>query len=374
MTINTYNSNFALNDDLIFKLKSAETESINKNLDKQMNMLNNNKKIQNGFDALFNNLDKLISEKVSDFSASFTGNNMSISSNDNIREGSYMFDVKSLYKEDVYESKSFGNIHELYGEENITVGSATFSTSGMNVSEVIDKLNSLGVDASFQKTSSNENKIIVKGTIESDMVQKQEASKLEINIDGVDYSFDSNDFEFNGINISVYDTGKSSLNIKNDGEGTKEKLNSIIDKYNELIGYINDTMINNDEYRDSSVYRNIATELKNSFFENGLFELGFSLDKNGKITGADISTEKSNEFISNLESKLTNLKENLNIHNDFTDKRKSEIETTMSRNLENIDKRYADMKNQFISYNQLISRMELNFASLRQMIELSYQK
>lgn len=370
MTINTYTSNFSLNDELISKLKTAETSSINSRLSSQLKELDSQKTIQSSFFSLFNNLTSLLKDEVSDLSATTTGKSISFSADNKVKEGSYIFNVSSLYKEDVFESKNFSSKYNLYGNETIKVGNESFSTEGMTVEGVIEKLNSLGVDASFQRINSSENKIVIKGNIESSMEQKQFASPLKVNIDGIDYEFDSNNFEFNGIKASVNDTGLSTLNIKNDGTGTKEKLDVFIGKYNELVSYANDTIIYNTEYSDKGSIREAMNQMKNLFFENGMFELGFSMDKDGKITTSEILTEKAKEFMSNFEMKILELKGGLDKYVESFNSKKNSIQSLIQKNLENLDKKYGDMKNQFLAYNQIISQMELNFSSLKQLIEL----
>lgn len=370
MTINTYASNFSLNDDLIQKLKTAETSNINKRLSNQLENLDKNKNIQSSFYSLFNNLYSLLKEEVYDYSATSTGKNISFSSDKNLKEGSYIFNVSSLYKENVFESSSFQSKYNLYGDETIKVGENSFSTNGMTVEDVINKLNELGVDATFQKINNTENKIVVKGNIESEMTQKQEASPLKVNIDGIDYEFDSNEFEFNNIKVSVNDIGSSLLNIKKDGAGTKEKLDVVINKYNELVSFTNDTIIYNPEFSDKSTIREMMSQLKNEFFKNGMFELGFSMDKEGKINTADISIEKATDFLSKLEMQMFDNKVNLDKYVENFNSNRNKLENEIKDNLEKIDKKYSDMKNQFIAYNQIISAMELNFSSLKQIMEL----
>lgn len=83
--------------------------------------------------------------------------------------------------------------------------------------------------------------------------------------------------------------------------------------------------------------------------------------------------EKATEIMEKISSKIDDLKPNIIATKDKYSLKKDEINKLMETNLKNLDGRYQQMSNQFLNYNQIISSMELNFSSLKNLISLQYK-
>ncbi len=372
MTINTYTSNFQLNDTLINKLKTSESETINKSLSENLNKLNTISSIQDTFSSLVGNFSDFLKIEPNDYSADIQGG-LKIKKSENPQEGSYQINIESLYKEDVFQSQKYDK-NALYGDGEINVNNQSFSTTGKTVEEVVKDLQNAGINANFDMVSESQGRIVIKGNIETqDFEQKQVGSNLKLNIDGVDYEFQSNTFKFRDMEIQATKVGDAKLEIKKDSIETQDKLSTMVDKYNDLVSYVNDTMLYNDKFTDKSSIKDFLTDLKSVFFTEKAFENGFSLDEKGKISIENVSPEKATEIMEKISSKIDDLKPNIIATKDKYSLKKDEINKLMETNLKNLDGRYQQMSNQFLNYNQIISSMELNFSSLKNLISLQYK-
>lgn len=372
MTVNTYTSNFQLNDSLIQKLKTAESETINKSLSENLNKINTLSSIQDTFSSLVGNFSDFLKFKPNDYSADIQGG-INIKKSENPQEGSYQINIESLYKENVFQSEKY-NKNSLYGDGEINVNNQSFITTGKTVEEVVKDLQNAGINANFDMVSESQGRIIIKGNVQTESFEQvQEGSNLKLTIDGVNYEFQSNTFKFRDMEIQATKIGDAKLEVKKDSLETQDKLLSMVDKYNDLISYANDTMLYNDKFTDKSSVKNFLNELKTTFFDSNAFQNGFNLDEHGKISVENVSSEKATEIIEKLSSKIEELKPSITSVKEMYYARKDEISKLMEANLKNLDLRYQQMSNQFLNYNQIISSMELNFSSLKNLISLQYK-
>lgn len=375
-----------LNNDLIEKLKKSEVNSINKNLLKDIEKINESKIITEQFLNKINKILSLSEEKTINYSANLSGNNISfdIENELNIKEGFYTFNVSSIAKREVYQSSEFLDEKNFFGNEILTIKGTNINTTGKTFKEINEEINSIeGIISNIENISSNSKRIVIKSefpgednslTINSFYLTKiQNASNLNLNIDGIEYNLNKNTFIYNGLNVSINNTGISTLNIIKDNSQETNKFNNLISEYNNLNSYFNDTILYNDKFKgDKIVFKETMKGFKDIFFNNELFNLGAILDKNGDISTNEIPLINVNNVIKdifNLTKELNDEKGTIKKYKDYQNLEKNNIEIEIEKNLNNLNKKYEELSSYFISYTKLINSFELNFNSLKQLIE-----
>lgn len=214
-----------LNNDLIEKLKKSEVNSINKNLLKDIEKINESKIITEQF---FNKINKILSlseEKTINYSANLSGNNVSfdIENELNIKEGFYTFNVSSIAKREVYQSSEFLDENDFFGNELLTIKGMNINTAGKTFKELNEEINSIeGIISNIENISSNSKRLVIKSELPGEdnslninsiyLTKIQNASNLNLNIDGIEYN----------------------LNIETEIE---KNLNNLDKKYKELSSY-----------------------------------------------------------------------------------------------------------------------------------------
>jgi hypothetical protein len=376
-----------LNNDLIEKLKNAEINLNNKYLNQNLEKLNESKIITEQFFNQINKIRTLSNEKTINYSANTTGNNIVINIEDEtkIKEGYYSFNVYSIAKREVYQSIEFSDENNLIGNEILNIKGIEINTTGKTFKEISSEINSIeGVISNIENVSNNSKRIIIKSELPGEenalninnllLTKTQSASNLNINVEGINFNLNNNNLIYNGLKISISDTGISSINIIKDNSQEKEKFNNLISEYNNLVSYFNNTILYNEKFKgDKTIFNETIKNIKDIFFNNELFSLGASLDKTGNISTNEIPLESMNKFNKDIKILLTELTEekgSINKYKNSQNLEKNNIEKEIEKNLNNLNKKYEELASYFISYTKLISSFELNFSSLKQLIEL----
>ena len=145
-----------------------------------------------------------------------------------------------------------------------------------------------------------------------------EGTKASVTVNGVDFEKESNEFQINGVNIKlkgVLGTGeKLYLDVKGDTEKSIEVIQSFVDKYNEVVGEIEENMkvetsggkvTNKGVLAGDTTARNLLYSLRNTMTApisgantgfNSLAMIGITAEENlsAKLT---IDTEKLKEVM-----------------------------------------------------------------------------
>lgn len=385
--LNTYNTSFSLNNDLIEKLKTAELNSLNSPINSTISKINSSLDLTNQFKTKLNELLNLTKTEISNFTASTSNSNILFDAPNEelLKEGTYSFEVFSLAKKDVYSSNTlFKSLNDLFGDTNISIKGNNIDTTGKTVNEVLTELNSIeGVNANFENVSTTDSKLVIKSVLSgtdnslninsTEFSNVQSATNLKINIEGVEHQYNENNISYEGLTINVMKEGQTNLYLKEDTTNAKLKFDNIISKYNELSSFANDSILfNNNFSANKSAIKETMKTLKDTFFSNNLFQQGLELDKNGLISlKTELPNNTINSFINDMNNKLKDITSSTGNLNSFITKEENDLKNKndlMQTNINNLDKKYKTLSEQFSAYNSLISSFEANFSSLKQMI------
>ncbi len=244
----------------------------------------------------------------------------------------------------------------------------------------------------------------------STMVQKAQNAKFKYN--GVEISRSTNQVKdlIPGITIKLKDTGKTSVDIKQNTEQIVENVEKFVNKYNELVknlatvtGFdakkkVKGTFQGNSEM--NAVFRDIKNSLVTT---NGVMsDFGIELNRYGEITfdKAKLETKVKTDFDSvkeffqgTQEDKEKGIKGSIGMFSSVTNTLDSitsnkrgglfkSIETDLKegnkrlqKNLmssqKSLDSKYDIMMKQFAAYDAMIAKMNASFASMKMMIQQS---
>ncbi|QKF82080.1 flagellar filament capping protein FliD [Halarcobacter ebronensis] len=334
-----------LNDELIEKLKTAETtayvDPIDDSIEKKEAELTASEKIADkiaelltvveGFDLYTS--DTNVFDQVT---ASTTGTSASFDATDtsNLNPGTIVVNVTQLATKDVYQSSLISDPTSYIGagKLTITVGedSYTFDTTDeMTYEDLVTNLNyTSALDASLEKVSDNSYRLVIKSS-ESGLENAVTISQTDIDlgfgadeshiqtsqnfigtIDGISYNMSSNKITMNnGLIITAVDEGKSSISISNDDSYITEQISKMATVYNELVDLVSSSTTADDDgnvlISDSSAIKSILSDIKNMFFdsygledEENIFVYGISFDTSGymQIDASELAEAVTNNY------------------------------------------------------------------------------
>ncbi|RXJ70202.1 flagellar hook protein FliD [Halarcobacter ebronensis] len=331
-----------LSDELIEKLKTAETtayvDPIDKDIEEQEaaidaageieDKISELLKIIEGFDLYTTdtNVFDQVTASTSGTSASFDATDTS-----NLKPGTIDVEVTQLAKKDVYQSSEITDITSEIGSGTlkITVGSEEyeFNTDGLTYEDLVTQLNyNVNLDASLEQVGDNSYRMVIKsansglsnsisisqtsidlGFGEAD-AHVQSAQNFVGTIDGISYNMSSNKITMaNGLIITAVEEGDSSISITNDDSYISEQIAQMAIVYNELIDLVDKYTTANDDgdivISDSSALKSIIGDVKSMFYgsygledEENIFVYGISFDKNGHM---EIDTSELAEAVTN---------------------------------------------------------------------------
>ena len=428
-----------LSSDIIDKLKSADNSSTVKPIQRKQE--ENNLKIQ-GLRTIKSALSSLAdaASSLSDISlynntkATSSSDDVSITTNSNVKEQSFNIKVESLATRSIKQSyKHFSSKDELVGAGTMGLG-----IDGKNYSidisdtdtlqDVADKINSQTegkIEASILNVGGDKPyKLILKSTgtgakneitddgngINFQNVAGGEAKDAEFRVDGVLIKRDSNKIDdlIEGATITLNKVGTSNIEIKKDSDKIKEKLNDFVDKYNSLNSLIgNLTNYDADKkvgavLQGNSEIRDIKNRLRDifdtTFSSDGKMarDFGFDIDKSGKLK---FDSSKYDEI---AKSSPDSIKDFFTIKDgnpglfkkfdkelfDLNTKRSGPLKAlqtsledksrTLSESLDKakkrLDAKYKIMEKQFASYDLLIGKIKNSSDYLTQMIDAQNSK
>ena len=229
------------------------------------------------------------------------------------------------------------------------------------------------------------------------------AQNMNASIDGIDYDLSSNKVTMqNGLIIKMVEKGTSSITMERDDSSVIDAINSVADKYNDLVDLVNSYILGDEEnpalISDSSTLKTMMSDIKNVFFssyglenEENMFKYGISFDSSGymQIDDSELSTALTDNYddlkelfigYAQKEGIGTRLKtyldslDSLNggllsTYADKLDTRLSALTTDYDEASAKLDDKYDQMASQFASYTVLITQMENSFASLKSIID-----
>lgn len=125
--------------------------------------------------------------------------------------------------------------------------------------------------------------------------------------DATGLSKSSNTFSINGINITAKDTGTSTIAVDTDVDAAYEKISSFVNKYNDLIGKINEEL-SEDVYRN---YQPLSSEEKESLTEDEV-KLWEEKAKSGQLKNDSILTRMITNVRGDLYQSVSGLSSTMN--------------------------------------------------------------
>jgi flagellar hook-associated protein 2 len=116
-----------------------------------------------------------------------------------------------------------------------------------------------------------------------DQANEEPPKNAIFTIDGLTTERTSNTFTINGVTYSLKSAGTATISVEDNTEASFEKIKEFVDKYNEIIGKINDKL-QEDRYRD---YRPLTDEQRKEMSESQI-ELWEEKAKSGLLKGDSI--------------------------------------------------------------------------------------
>jgi len=439
----------SLNGDIINKIRAAEEKAV---LDPIIDDIDNIQKESEKMAELKAKVNEL-REAIKKFdlfsssnnafeqiSATTTGTSAIFDASDvgGLKEGIYNVNVTKLSQKDIWQSDGYTKTEAdaaltISGSLNITgAGGATLDiaeVNGMTLQEIANKINTSTIaTASVEQTGDDQYKLVIKSTepgvanaltitgtseLATDYNDATDtdgdgnpdnhplaAQNLEMTVDGINYNVSSSNVTIdNNLKITATELGSSTLSITKDDSAIAPLLEKVVEKYNEVAGFITSELYDTDSpIEDKSTIRNLLSNLKNMFFgeygtnDTTVIEFGLEFDKNGLLSlDTDVLGKALTDdydkvkdfFLGAAEDKGfgTTLKEYLDDINAYNGlftiydnnilSRKESLEKDKEETLERLDSKYSTMAAQFVQYGAIISQLESSFGGLKMMIEQS---
>ncbi len=444
-----------LTGDIIDKLKAADRakkvapfEKKLKNNETRKSDLDTLKKMANELKSL---ADDLSSETgYLDVEADTVGGSVKVTTKPGTRIQSFDLDVKQLAQKQIYQSKGFltdnvalgkGRTHqEMQDDTNVAAKQTlTFDfgekdasgnpivkeleiTSDMSLKDIKDAIfeKSDGkIIASALNTGGDEpfslvlkstetgkaNEFSVGGTLagEFGFVEKQKAQDAIFVYDGVNVTRSTNKFDdlISGVSMTLSNTGKTSVEIKQNTSDIVENTEKFVNKYNEIMRNLNTVTKFDAEkkvkgtFQGNNEINTIKRQIRDSLLKTGasIEDFGFSLERTGEIRfdKSKLENKIKNNFdeVKNffqgtydkpgLFAEAKNTLYDLTTSNNGLFKLVEDGLKSRNKNLKeelkdakaNLESKYDIMVKQFAAYDAMIARMNASFASMKMMIEQS---
>ncbi|MDD2887541.1 MAG: flagellar filament capping protein FliD [Aliarcobacter sp.] len=426
-----------LNSELLTKLKTAESTSV---LDPITAEQEDTQSEIDAVDAVQTMVTELL-DLVKDFdlftsgtnifdeiSASTSGSSASFDATDtsNLEPGTITVNVTQLAQKDVYQSNTISDKTSTMdsGTISISIGDNTydFSTDGKTYEALVSEMNNYSnLDAALEQVGDSSYRIVIKSSesglsntltitqtdvdlgLEDENNHVLTAQNMNASIDGIDYDLSSNKVTMqNGLIIKAVSEGTSSITMERDDSSVIDAINSVADKYNDLVDLVNSYILGDEEnpalISDSSTLKTMMNDIKNVFFgsyglenEENMFKYGMSFDSSGymQIDDSELSTALTDNYddlkelfigYAQKEGIGTRLKTYLDALDSLNggllstyanklDTRLSALTTDYDEASAKLDDKYDQMASQFASYTVLITQMENSFASLKSIID-----
>lgn len=425
-----------LNDELLTTLKTAESESILdpitaniedteesiEAVDEVEAMLLEFLELVESFDLYTSNTNVFdeVYASTSGSSASFDASDTS-----SLEPGTINVSITQLAQKDVYQSNTIDDITAEMdaGTISVVVDGETyeFSTEGKTYEDLVEEMNYTTVmDVTLEQVSDSTYRMVVKSAAsgESNALTITQsgldlgledtdnhvltAQNLNAQVDGIDYDLSSNKIALqNGLTITAVDEGDSSITLERDDSSIAEAIESIADKYNDLVDLVNSFTIGDEDdpavLSDSSTLRSIMSTIKETLLgsyglddEENLFKYGFSFDTDGYLTvdSSELADAIANNFddlkelfvgyaekegigtiLNEYVDSLDGIDGLLTTYQERLDERLDDLNDEYEEESDRLDEKYEQMASQFAAYTVIISQMETAFASMQAIID-----
>lgn len=360
--------------------------------------------------------------------ASTSGSSASFDATDssNLEPGTITINVTQLAQKDVYQSNKISDKTSTMdsGTISISVGDNTydFSTDGKTYEALVSEMNNYSeLSVALEQVGDSSYRMVIKSAesgvsnalsitqsgvdlgLEDADNHVLTAQNMNASIDGIDYDLSSNKLTMeNGLIIKMVEEGTSSITMERDDSSVIDAINSVADKYNDLVDLVNSYILGDEDnpavISDSSTLKTMMSEIKNILFgsygldnEENMFKYGMSFDTSGylQIDDSALSTALTDNYddlkelfvgYAEKEGIGTRLKTYLDsldsldggLLSTYSDKLSTRL-STLSSDYDDastkLDDKYDQMAAQFASYTVLITQMENDFASLQSVID-----
>ncbi|MDP5275889.1 flagellar filament capping protein FliD [Chengkuizengella axinellae] len=146
----------------------------------------------------------------------------------------------------------------------------------------------------FEDVDSEENLKFLEDilNVTTDGPNKEDAQNAQVTINGMTTERESNNFEVNGINITLQETGTTTtIEVKTDTDQMVEKIQQFVDDYNEILNLLQEK-VGEDKYRD---YDPLTDEEKESLTDDEI-ELWEEKAKSGLLKNDDYLSQAISEM------------------------------------------------------------------------------
>lgn len=385
-----------LNNELLNKLKEVDSRNFLKPIEakiiKNEENLSISKELNNLLNDFKNSLD--IEKYFNEFKATTTGESVvfSIKDTSKLIEETININVEKTSQGDIYQSFKFSNKDTLLSGD-ISINGKTFDLNDKTLEDFVLELNdsSLEVKANIEKVTDKEYRIILKGengtsnslSIENGLIlgfneennHVLKASNFEATINGIKFESSSDNIMLsNGLNLTSLKLGETSIKIEKDKDIILDKIQTFVDNYNSITSKIKTL----DTKENTTIIENVLKNIKQSLFSNSNLLDFLSFDNNGKGI-LEFNSSKFENNIENQNNLLDFTKTSFNslenfINNDFTKYLENinnngiKLQKEQQEMITKLDNKYLDLGKQFSSYATIITQMENNFSSLKQII------
>lgn len=425
-----------LNDELLTTLKTAESESILdpitaniEDTEESIEAVDEVEAMLLEFLELVESFDLYTSDTnvFDEVYASTSGSSASFDASDtsSLEPGTINVSITQLAQKDVYQSNTIDDVTAEMdaGTISVIVDGETyeFSTEGKTYEDLVEEMNYTTVmDVTLEQVSDSTYRMVVKSAAsgESNALTITQsgldlgledadnhvltAQNLNAQVDGIDYDLSSNKIALqNGLTITAVDEGDSSITLERDDSSIAEAIESIADKYNDLVDLVNSFTIGDEDdpavLSDSSTLRSIMSTIKETLLgsyglddEENLFKYGFSFDTDGYLTvdSSELADAIANNFddlkelfvgyaekegigtiLNEYVDSLDGIDGLLTTYQERLDERLDDLNDEYEEESDRLDEKYEQMASQFAAYTVIISEMETAFASMQAIID-----
>lgn len=343
--------------------------------------------------------------------------------------------IEQLARRDVYQSNTFDSVAKdanvnkgtltvaLAGSDGLYSTSYDFDTTDKTYAQIVKEINfKTDLTASLEQVGDDSYRLVIKSseTGTSNALQitgdasfgfsdganhVQEAKNLKADVNGISYDVSSNVITVDGglkiTAVEENDPGEfSTISIEKDTTKVAATLENFATKYNELVSLINKELYSADSPMDDkaalrTVMEGIKGKLFGSYGENddlSIFNFGFEINKSGLLS---VDTETVNKTIENDTEKFkslflgiaedeglgTQLKTYvddldgfsglLTLYEENMNERKKTLEEEKEKAIEDLDRKYSLLSQQFADYGVIINQFEKSFSGLNLLIQQS---
>ena len=316
-----------LNSELLTKLKTAESTDVldpitseQEDTQAEIDALDEVQTMVTDFLSLIKDFDLYTSGTniFNEISASTSGSSASFDATDssNLEPGTISVNVTQLAQKDVYQSNIISDTTSTMnsGTISISIGDNTydFSTDGKTYKALVAEMNNYpDLDAALEQVGDNSYRMVIKSAesglsnalnitqtgldlgLEDEDNHVLTAQNMNASIDGIDYDLSSNKVTMqNGLIIKMVEEGTSSITMERDDSSVTDAINSVADKYNDLVDLVNSYILGDEDnpavISDSSTLKTMMSTIKNILFgsygldnEENMFKYGMSFDSSG---------------------------------------------------------------------------------------------